>query len=490
LKLNKSEKKENNEVELVVEIEAEELDGAVNNAYLRSRSQIAVPGFRKGKAPRKIIERMYGAEVFLSDALEGIMPEVLRYAIEETDFDIVGYPQVSDVDLKDDNKSAEVIIIAALYPDVKVGKYKGISAPKPTVEVLDADVDREVESTRTQNARIEKTDRAAKNGDIAVIDFEGFVDEIAFDGGKGENFELELGSGQFIPGFEEKVEGMIEGEERDIDLVFPDQYQEDLAGKAVIFKVKLNEVKEKILPELDDEFAKDVSEFDTLAEYKADIKENMQNARQKEVDDTFESVLLEKVVETLEADVPNAMIEERLDAAMQNMSRQMAQYGMQPEQYLQMMGMTPEMYRERMRESSEQQVRLGLTLKKIADIEGFEISDEELENEYKDAAERFGMEVDKIKESAPRDDIIEDLKVRKAIKLIVENAKIEDIKDEPAEEKKSAKKPAAKKTSTKESSTKDETAEKKPAAKKETTAKKPAAKKETKSTKSTSAKKE
>ncbi|MCL2424772.1 MAG: trigger factor [Oscillospiraceae bacterium] len=479
MKLNKSEKKENNEVELVVEIEAEELDGAINKAYLKNRNHIAVPGFRKGKAPRKIVERMYGADIFLSDALEGIMPEVLRYAIEETDFEIVGYPKISDVDLKDDNKSAEVIIMAALYPEVKVGEYKGVSAPKPVVEVLDADVDRDIESTRTRNARIEKAERAAQNGDITVIDFEGFVDNVAFEGGKGENYELELGSGQFIPGFEEKVEGMVEGEERDIDLVFPTEYQEDLAGKAVVFKVKLNEVKEKILPELDDEFAKDVSEFDTLDEYKADIKANMLETRQKEVDETFEGVLLDKVVETLEADVPEAMIEERLDAAIQNMSRQMSSYGMQPEQYLQMMGMTPEMYRERMRESSEKQVRLGLALKKIAELEGFEISEEELEDEYKDAAERFSMEVDKIKESAPREDIIEDLKVRKAIKLIVDNAKVEELKEEPTEEKKPTKKATTKKTGTKE-----EAAEKKPAAKKTTTTKKPAAKKETKSTKS------
>ena len=474
MKLNKSEKKENNEVELVIEIEAEELEAATNKAYLKNRSHIAVPGFRKGKAPRKMIERMYGADIFLSDALEGIMPEVLQYAITETDYKIVGYPKVSDVDLKDENKAAEVTLTAALYPEVKIGEYKGIAAPKPSVEVLKSEVDQEIEATRNRNARIEKADRPAQTGDIAVIDFEGFVDNVAFDGGKGENYELELGSGQFIPGFEEKVEGMAEGEERDIDLVFPEQYQEDLAGKPVVFKVKLNEVKEKILPELDDEFAKDVSEFDTLKEYKASIKENMQSARQKEVDETFEGILLDKVVETLEADVPDAMVEERLDASMQNMSRQMAQYGMQPEQYLQMMGMTPEMYRDRMRESSEKQVKLGLALAKIAELEGFEISEDELEEEYKDASERFGMEVDKIKESAPRDDIIEDLKIRKAIKCVVDNAKVEEFKESADKEEKPAKKAPAKKAADKKPAAKKDPAEKKPAAKKET--KKPAKK--------------
>ena len=488
MKLNKSEKKEKNEVELVIGIEAEELEASVHNAFLKNRTRIAVPGFRKGKAPRKMIERMYGAEIFLSDALEDIMPEVLRFAVTETEFEVVGYPKVSDVELSDDNKTADVTIIAALYPDVKIGEYKGLAAPKPTIEVLDVEVDQEVETARTRNARIEKADRPAQSGDIAVIDFEGFIDNVAFDGGKGENHELELGSGQFIPGFEEKVEGMKEGEERDIDLVFPEEYQEDLAGKPVVFKVKLNEVKEKILPDLDDEFAKDVSEFDTLDEYKADIKAKMTETRQKEVDDTFENLLLDKVVETLEVDVPEAMIEERLDHAMQNMSRQMAQYGMQPEQYLQMMGMTPEMYRERMRESSEKQVKLGLALEEIAKIEKIEVTDTEIEDEYKDASERFGVEVEKIKESASSDDIAKDLKVRKAIKLVVESAKVEEFKEDSATEDKEP----AKKTTTKKASSKDESSEKKPAAKKtttkkETSTKKPAAKKET-ATKKTSTK--
>ena len=488
MKLNKSEKKENNEVELVIEIEAEELDAAVNKVFVKNRKHIAVPGFRKGKAPRKMIERLYGAEVFLSDALEDMMPEVLRYAIKETDLNVVGYPKVSDVDLKDENKAAVVTLIAALYPDVKVGEYKGLSAPKMKVEILDTEVDQEIEATRARNARIEKTDRPAQNGDIAVINFEGFVDNVAFEGGKGENHELELGSGQFIPGFEEKVEGMKEGEERDIDLVFPEEYQEDLAGKAVVFKVKLNEVKEKILPDLDDEFAKDVSEFDTLKEYKADIKAKMLEARQKEVDETFEGILLDKVVETLEADVPEAMIEERTDNAMQNMSRQMAQYGMQPDQYLQMMGMTPEMYKERLRESSEKQVKLGLALEKIAELENIEVSDKELEDEYNEASERFGMEVEKIKESAPAEDIINDLRVRKAIKLVVENAKAEDFKEAPAEdEKKPVKKTPAKKPATKKADDEKKPAAKKETAAKKTTTKKPAAKKET-ATKKTSTK--
>ena len=452
MKLKSSEIKENKNVELVVEVEADEFESAINKAYHKGKNRIAVPGFRKGKAPRKIIEKMYGKEIFLSDALDDILPDVLSYATNETDHEIVGYPSVSDVDLNDDKTTATFTLLAALYPEVALKKYKGLSAPKPTVEVTDSEIDDEIKSVRTRNARIEKADRPAKDGDIAVIDFEGFVDGVAFPGGKGENYELELGSGQFIPGFEDKVVGMTAGEKRDLDLVFPEQYKEDLAGKPVIFKVKLVEVKEKNLPDLDDEFAKDVSEFDTLDEYKSDIKDKLLKTRQKEIDETFENILMEQIVDTLDVEVPEAMIDEQYDSSVDALTRQISAYGMQPEQYMKMLGVTPELFKERMRDNCLKQVKVALALAKIAEMEEIEVSKEEIEEEYKEASEKYKTEVEKLKESVDEEDIIRDLKLRKAVKIVVDNAIIEKSKEgkKPAAKKSNEKKsaPAKKKTET------------------------------------------
>ena len=446
--LKSTEKNEKNEVDLVIDVEPAELEAAVNKAYHKNKNRIAVPGFRKGKAPRRIIEKMYGVEIFLSDALDDILPEVIRFAIKETELDLVGYPKVSDVDLTDDNSRVTFTLTAALSPEVVIGKYKGLSAPKPPVEVRESEIDSEVESVRKRNASIEKVDRPAANGDITIINFEGFVDDKAFEGGKGENYELELGSGQFIPGFEEKVVGMEVGEERDIDLVFPEKYKEDLAGKPVVFKVKLNEVKEKNLPDLDDEFAKDVSEFDTLADYKADIKERMLKERQDDVDETFENILIEKLSETLEADIPEAMIEEQMENSINALTRQISAYGMQPAQYMQMMGVSPDEFKERMRSNSEKQVRATLALQKVAELEDIKISDKEVEEEYIEAAKRYGMELDKFKETIRDKDIIRDLKLRGAAKFLVDNAIVTEY-TEPGPSEKSVKKPAAKKTAPK-----------------------------------------
>ena len=442
--LRSSEKKDKNEIELIIEVEPEEMDAAINKAYIKNKSRISVPGFRKGKAPRKIIEKMYGVEMFLGDALDNILPDVLRFAFNDTEFNIVGYPKVSDVDVKDDNNRAEITLIAALHPEVTLGTYKGLSAPKPEVEIPESEIDSEIEATRMRNARIEKADRPAAAGDIAVIDFEGFIDDVAFEGGKGSNYELELGSGSFIPGFEEQVEGMEAGQERDIELVFPEDYKEELAGKPVVFKVKLNEVKEKIQPQLDDEFAKDVSEFDTLEEYKADLKEGLLKKRQQDADEAFENLLIEQVIDSMEADVPDAMVEEHLENSMNNFARQVSSYGMQPEQYMQMMGVTPDIFRERMRASSEKQVKMNLAMEKIAELESIEVTDEEIEEEYKEASERYSLELDKLKESVTRDVITRDLKIRSAMKLVVDSAVIGELKKE-TKDKKPAKKTPAKK---------------------------------------------
>ena len=451
LNIKTCEKKEKNEVELIVEVDPEEFEAAMSKAFIKNKNRIAVPGFRKGKAPRKIIEKMYGAAIFHSDALDILLPEVLSFSLKETDLNIVGYPKISDVDIKADNAGADVTLIAAVHPEVVIGKYKGLSAPKPSVEVPDSEIDAEIATIRTRNARIEKADRPAADGDIAVIDFEGFVDGIAFDGGKGENYELELGSNTFIPGFEEKIVGMVVDEERDLDLVFPENYKEELAGKPVLFKVKLNEVKEKNLPELDDEFAKDVSEYDTLDEYKASIKDRLLKARQKDVDETFENILLDQVTETLEADIPDAMVDEQVETSMSTFMRQMSAYGMEPEQYMRMTGLTPDEFKEKMRGSSEKQVKVTLVLEKIAELEGIEVSETEIDDEYADAAERYNMDVEKLKESVARDDIKRDLKLRGAAKIVVDSAIVEEFSedDKPAVKKPAAKKPATKKPAAK-----------------------------------------
>ena len=485
MNLLKSEKKENNEIEITVEVTSEELEASVQKAFLKNRNRIAVPGFRKGKAPRKIIERMYGAEIFLSDALDEILPQVARFVMTDTDLETVGYPKISDVDADNPSEGLKVTLIAALYPDVKIGEYKGLSAPKPETAVSDEEVDKEVDSMRTRNARIESVERPAVNGDVTVINFEGFLDGVPFEGGKGENYDLELGSGQFIPGFEEKIIGMTVGEERDLDLMFPDNYKEDLAGKAVVFKVKVNEIKEKILPELDDEFAKDVSEFDTLKEYRASIKENILKSREKEVDETFEGLLMDKLVDLLEAEVPEAMIDEQQDNALENLTRQISAYGMTPESYMQMLGVTPDQFRDRMRESSEKQVKVTLALTKISELEKIEVSDDEVEKEYEEASERFGVKVEEFKESVSRDALERDIKLKKAAQIVKDSAVITKFEeDAEGKEKKETKekKPAAKKTADKKADSKKADTTKAAAKKadtKKTTAKKPAAKKET-----------
>jgi len=476
--LNKKsvEKKENNELEIIVEVSPEEFETAMGKAFIKNKNRISVPGFRKGKASRKIIERMYGASIFHPDALELLMPEVVEYVINETEHRLVGSPQVSDVDIKEDSGGAEITITAAVYPDVKLGEYKGLSAVKPLIEIPESSVDAEIAGIRMRNARVEKAERPAIVGDIAVIDFEGFVDGVPFDGGKGTNYELELGSKAFIPGFEDKVTGMSIGEERDIDLVFPEEYTPELAGKPVIFKVKLNDLKEKLLPELDDEFAKDVSEFDTLEEYKADIKERLRISRQGEVDAAFENALMDKVIETMEADVPEVMIEEQMEIAASNFARQVSAYGMDPSSYLKIMNMTPEMFRENIRVSSEKQVKISLALEKIAELEGFEISDDDIENEYNEAAERFNVGLEELKKSVDKEKVIQEIKTRRAAGIVTETAVAENPPEtteiEPEAPPPKPKRQAAKKAEGNTVSGSDEV--EKP---KKTAAKKPAAKK-------------
>ena len=414
-------KNEKNTAEFIVEISPEEFETALGKAFLKNRNKIAVPGFRKGKAPRKMIERMYGASIFHPDALEILAPDVVKIVKEDPDYRTVGQPEITDFEIGDD-AGVEITVTASLYPEVVIGEYKGLSAVKPDPDVPESAVDAEVAEIRLRNVRYEKVDRPAANGDVATFDFEGFVDGEPFDGGKAEDYELELGSESFIPGFEEQMLGMAPGDERDLDLVFPDEYAEHLAGKPVIFKVMLKELREKQLPDLDDEFAKDVSEFDTLKEYKDSIRQKMQKTKLAESDSAFEDALMGMVAETLEAEIPDVMIDEQQDVTTRNVIAQMTSMGIQPEKYLQLTGMSPEQFRESMRLKGEQQVKVRLVLEKIAELEGIEVGEEDVLAEYIETAARHGVDVEKVKESVKEEEMALDVKLRLAAKVVTESA--------------------------------------------------------------------
>ena len=414
-------KNEKNTAEFIVEVSPEEFETALGKAFIKNRNKIAVPGFRKGKAPRKMIERLYGATVFHPDALEILAPDAIETVKEDPDYRTVGQSGITEFDTNDEG-GAEITVAASLYPEVVIGEYKGLAAAKPDTDVHESAVDAEVAEIRLRNVRMEKVDRPAASGDVAIFDFEGFVDGEPFDGGKGEDYELELGSGSFIPDFEEQMLGMAPGDERDLDLVFPDEYAEHLAGKPVIFKVALKELREKQMPELDDEFAKDVSEFDTLKEYKDSIRQKLQKTKLAESDSAFEDALMGMLAETLEAEIPDVMIDDQQEITTRNVIAQMTAMGIQPERYLQMMSMTPEMFRESMRQKSEQQVKVRLVLEKIAELESIEAGEEDIVAEYVETAARHGVEVEKLKESVKEEEMARDIKLRLAAKVVTESA--------------------------------------------------------------------
>jgi trigger factor len=433
------EKKENNTAELTVEIEAEIFNGAVESVYKRTRGKISVPGFRPGKAPRKIIENLYGASVFQDDALDEVLPEALSFGIKEKELRTVGYPKLGDVSVGDD-KTVSAIFTVTLYPEIEIGEYKGIRASKPSTDVPESAVDSEIEALRLRNASLETTDRPAINGDTVIIDYAGSIDGVPFDGGTAENHELELGSGSFIPGFEEKLQGMTTGETRDIEVVFPEEYHaEQLAGKPAVFNVTLREVRTKILPEADDEFAKDVSEFDTITEYRADVRKKLEEAREKDAADWFENALLDALAETVTGEIPEEMIEEQIDSGLRNMQTQLSQYGIDPDAYFKMSGLTTEDYRRDSRPQAEKQVKVSLALEKIVEKEDITATDEQVEAMYAEMAERYSTDVDTVKGSVEEDAARHETKMRAAIKLVVENGIAEpvaaksDTSDTPAE---------------------------------------------------------
>jgi len=426
LKLKSCEKKEKSLAEIVVEISHEEFDSAVGKVFIKSRNRISVPGFRKGKAPRRIVEKMYGASIFHNEALDMLFPDVLNLIIEESGLDIIGKPQLENVDIKDDNTGVDIMFTFSFYPEITLGEYKGLSAVKPDTAVSDSEIDAEINSIRDRNARFEKVDRPVVDGDIVVIDYIGFIDGEPFEGGEGEDYELTIGSNTFIPGFEEKIIGMVVDEERELDLVFPEMYEESLAGKPVVFKVILNEIKEKLLPDLDDEFVKDVSAFDTVDDYKADIREKLRKMRQNDADDAFENALLEKIIDSFEVELPDILVEEQMDKAYMSFARQVSSLGMDPVEYLEMSNMTPELFRENSRAGSIKQVKIRLALEKIAELEGLEASPEDIENEYIKAAESTGRDIESLKETASEESVAREIRMRLASKFVLDNATAEE----------------------------------------------------------------
>lgn len=451
------EKIEKSQVVLTIEVGAPEFEAAIEKAYQKMRKKINVPGFRPGKAPRKIIEGMYGAEVFFEEAINIAFPEAYEAAAEQEKLQIVGYPTVEMVgEVTKDGFTFKAT--TPVYPEVTLGEYKGLKAEKPEVKVLAADVDERLKALADRNTRLVSVDRAAKSGDTAVIDFEGFLDGKPFDGGKGENHNLELGSGSFVPGFEDQVIGMKAGEEKDLDITFPEDYHKDLAGKKVVFHVKAKEIKCKELPKLDDDFAKDVSEYDTLKELKDSIKREITEQREQSAKYAVENELMEKVAANIECDIPDALIDEQCARFLEEFKQRLQSQGIPYDQYCKMTNMDEAKFLEEGKEPATRQVRMDLAVNAIIKEEKLEATDEEVEKQYNDLAEKYSMDVNELKKyldaMSVRTQIIRD----KAISVVVDSAKIEkkkapkkEAEGEAAEgEEKPAKKTAAKKSAKKE----------------------------------------
>ena len=422
MNLKNVEKLEKNKVTITVEVGKDEFAAAIEKAYKKQVKQMKIPGFRPGHAPRKVIEGMYGVEVFYDEAMNIAFPAAYEAALTEAKLDPVEHPQVEVTEVNEDGFTFKATF--ANYPEVKLGEYKGLSAVKPAVEVTDEDVEKNLQQMQERNARMVTVEREAQNGDTAVIDFLGKMDGVAFDGGKGEKYPLELGSGSFIPGFEEQVVGMKAGEEKDIDVTFPEDYHADeLAGKAVVFTVKVHEVKMKDMPALDDEFAKDVSEFDTLDELKADVRKNIAEGKENAANQTFENNLVEKAADNMECDIPEAMIENQAHRVVDNYKMQIqSQYGMKFADYLQMTGMNEADLIDSAKEPALAQLRGSLVLEAIVKAENIEATEEEIDAEVQKMADQYGLKVEDVKKYLPTADMAEQIKREKAIKLIVESA--------------------------------------------------------------------
>ena len=421
MKVISAEKKEKSTVELTIQVEAEVFEAAVQAAYLKNRKSINVPGFRKGKATRKVIESMFGTGVFYEDAINECYPEAYDAAVAEQGLDVVGYPQTEIVEVGPQGLTFKAVV--PVRPEVKLGEYKGLSATKDAAKVTEKDIDNEMKTFVERATRLVSVEREAKMGDTTVIDFEGFDNGTAFEGGKGENYELKLGSGSFVPGVEEQIVGLKAGEEKDIDITFPEDYHADLAGKAVVFHIKVNEVKEAQEPVVDDEFAKDVSEFETLKEFRADLGKKIEEKRASQAEMDFKSQVMEQVIGNMECEVPDGMIEVEIDRMLEQQAMQLQQYGISMEQYQQMMGVNEAMVRDSARPDALKSIQLRLALAAIAKAEGIEVSDEELEAEFNKLAEQYQIEIEKVKAAIAAEDLKNDLLMQKAQDLVVTSAK-------------------------------------------------------------------
>lgn len=440
------EKKENNQAAFQVEIDRDAFEEAINNAYLKNKKNISVPGFRKGKAPRMVIEGMYGAEVFYEDAFDELAPKAFTFATEQEKLRTVGRPNLTATDLSDD-KTLTLSFETALYPEVKLGQYKGVEAPRDDDSVAPEKVDEYIEEMRKRNARQITVEREAKLGDTVVLDYDGYLDGERFAGGKAENQTLELGSGSFVPGFEEQLVGMKAGDAKDIDVTFPEDYHPELAGKAVVFKVNIHEVQETELPEVDDEFAKDISEFDTLSEYRDAIMEQLKKARKDAVDDEFGYKVIKKASDAIEADIPDAMIEDRMSQIMQEYDQNLMARGMHLEEYIRMSGMDPKAFQDMIRPQAVDQVRTDLLLSAVAAAENIEIPEEDVEKAMQEIADSYHVTIEQIKEAVPHDSMINDMRMKKASDLIMDSAVAlppEEKKEDDAEPAKAEEKPAKK----------------------------------------------
>ena len=413
--------KKGNETFITVEIDKELMEQGVNAAYMKQRKNIQLPGFRKGKAPRKMIESMYGAHVFYEDGLEEIFPKVYEEAVVAQGIKAIGRPNLTDLQISEDN-IVTITISTEVYPEVTLGQYKGVEAPKADTTISDEQVQAELDTMAQNVASTETVERAAEMGDTANIDFEGFDNGVPFNGGKGEGFDLKLGSGQFVPGFEEQVVGMTAGEEKDIDITFPENYHAELAGKAVVFHVKLNKVTTTIAPAQDDEFAKDVSEFETLEELKADIRAKAEENAKKQAESAFEQACVDKAAENVTVEMPKALIEAELDNQMERFAYQLQMSGYSVEQYAKMMGGDMTTMRNAFRPAAEKQAKINLTLNAIVEAEGLTVTEDEVNAEYENLAKQYELDVEKIKSMVPAVEVEENLKTRKAVKVIVDNA--------------------------------------------------------------------
>ena len=416
---------ETNKHELEIEISAEDFEAAIEKAYLKARKNIAMPGFRKGKAPRKLIEKEYGEQVFFEDAVNLLYAPVVNGAVEESGLELVTRPEVEVTEISKEN-GVKLKATCITKPEVEVKDYKGIEVEKVVNPVTDEDINKQLDALREKNVTVETVDdRAAENGDDVVIDFEGFKDDVAFEGGKAEDFTLSLGSGQFIPGFEDQIVGHNAGEDFDINVTFPDEYQvKELAGAPAVFKIKLKSISKKVMPELDDDMVKDSTEFDTVDEYKADVKKKLEEANEKHADSEVEAKIFDKVIENMTAEIPQVMFDNRVNEMIGELEQRLAPQGISLDLYMQYTGQTIDTVKKAYAEQAEKQVKLRLALEKIAKLENIEVTEDELKAEFDKLAEAYKLDVDQIKQFIHDDDLKKDIAVGKAVDLIKDAAVI------------------------------------------------------------------